>query len=361
MARVLLQHVDKTYPNGVEAVRDLCLEVADGELFVLVGPSGCGKTTTLRLVAGLEVATRGEITIGDRAVNRVAPADRDVAMVFQNHALYPHMSVFDNMAFGLRRRRTPRPEVERRVRETAEALSLGGLLARRPAELSGGQRQRVALGRAIVRRPKVFLFDEPLSDLDAPLRGRMRAEIARLRRRLNAATLYVTHDQAEAMMLGDRLGVIDRGSIQQIDTPMNVYRRPANQFVAAFIGSPAMNFFAGQLCDGVFHLRRADGNGDAVVGALDLGRRVANGPVTLGLRPDDLLPGGNDHPLGTVRVDVVEHLGHETLAHFALAGGRHTVRLPADAIVGPGAELRLSVRPGAYHWFSAADGQRLNV
>jgi ABC-type sugar transport system ATPase subunit len=360
MACVLLQHVDKTYPNGVEAVQDLCLEVGNGELFVLAGPSGCGKTTTLRLIAGLEEVTRGEIYFGDRLMNRVSPVARDVAMVFQTPALYPHLSVLDNMAFALRRRRATRAEAERRVREIAEALSIGRLLARRPAELSGGERQRVALGRAIVRQPQVYLFDEPLSDLDARLRIEMREEIIRLRELMNAAILVVTHDQGEAMAMGDRLGVLDRGRMRQVGTPIEVYRRPSSRFVAAFLGSPTMNFFPGQVSQGKFQLQRAAGNGDAAA-AIDCGGGVADGPATLGVRPDDLLPGGNGHALGMVRIDALDRRGHETLAHFTIAGGRHTVRLTTDAPLAVGAELRLSVRTGACHLFSAEDGRRLNT
>ena len=249
MANVLLKHLDKKYPSGFHAVRDVSLEIEDGEFMVLVGPSGCGKSTTLRMIAGLEEVTGGEIFIGDRLVNDVAPGDRDIAMVFQNYALYPHMSVRQNMAFGLKMRGTPRQEIEHRVREAADILSIESLLERRPRELSGGQRQRVALGRAIVREPKVFLFDEPLSNLDAKLRVQMRAEIARLHQRLKTTIIYVTHDQVEAMTLGQRIVLMNHGVVQQVDTPMKIYRQPANRFVGSFIGSPAMNFFAGNIAD----------------------------------------------------------------------------------------------------------------
>ncbi len=263
MANVALKHLDKTYPNGFHAVRDVNLDIADGEFIVLVGPSGCGKSTTLRMVAGLEEATGGEIYIGDRLVNDVAPGERDIAMVFQNYALYPHMSVYQNMAFGLKMRRTPKAEIEKRVNEAAAILSIESLLDRRPRELSGGQRQRVALGRAIVREPKVFLFDEPLSNLDAKLRVQMRAEIARLHLRLKTTIIYVTHDQVEAMTLGDRIVLMDRGVIQQVDTPMNIYQRPANQFVASFIGSPAMNFISGNIEGGNFRFAQTNGSAAA--------------------------------------------------------------------------------------------------
>jgi len=361
MANVLLKHLDKKYANGFHAVHDVSLDIADGEFMVLVGPSGCGKSTTLRMVAGLEEASGGEIYIGDRLVNEVAPGERDIAMVFQNYALYPHMSVRQNMAFGLKMRRTPKPEIQKRVNEAAAILSIESLLDRRPRELSGGQRQRVALGRAIVREPKVFLFDEPLSNLDAKLRVQMRAEIARLHLRLKTTIIYVTHDQVEAMTLGDRIVLMDRGVIQQVDTPMNIYQRPANQFVASFIGSPAMNFIPGNIEAGAFRFAQINGDRPA---AIAVGNEILNGPVTLGVRPEDLI--ANDQSPGssgrfvTVTLDVVEHMGHETMAHFALAGNQHVARLPADARVQPGDRLSLSIRPGAYHLFAAADGRRLN-
>ncbi len=375
MANVVLKHLDKKYPNGFHAVRDLNLDIADGEFVVLVGPSGCGKSTTLRMVAGLEEATAGQIYIGDRLVNDVAPGDRDIAMVFQNYALYPHMSVYQNMAFGLKMRRTPKKEIEKRVREAAEILSIESMLDRRPRELSGGQRQRVALGRAIVREPKVFLFDEPLSNLDAKLRVQMRAEIARLHLRLKTTIIYVTHDQVEAMTLGERIVLMNHGVIQQVDAPMEIYRRPANRFVASFIGSPAMNFIPGEVESGVFRfsssngivagvcdpgLGRNAGLTEASCRALDVGDTIPSGPAVLGVRPEDLLPREDGQRLGTVTLDVVEHMGHETIAHFALAGGEHMARLAADAGVQPGDRLGLAIRPGAYHLFAGDDGRRLN-
>jgi ABC-type sugar transport system ATPase subunit len=277
-------------------------------------------------------------------------------MVFQSYALYPHMSVFQNMAFGLKMRRTPRAEIQKRVREVAEILSIESLLDRRPRELSGGQRQRVALGRAIVREPKVFLFDEPLSNLDAKLRVQMRAEIARLHRRLATTIIYVTHDQVEAMTLGERIVLLDHGEIQQIDSPLKIYQRPANRFVASFIGSPAMNFITGDVVGGMFQF--AGGNGAASC-RVDVGP-IPDGPAVLGVRPEDLLPRGDGPALGNVAVDVVEHMGHETIAHFALAGGQHVARLPAGAAVAPGDQLPLAIRPGAFHLFAVDDGRRLN-
>ena len=247
MARVLLKNLEKTFAGGVRAVTGVNLEIGDGELVVLVGPSGCGKSTTLRMIAGLEEASAGEIYIGDRLVNNVAPGERDIAMVFQNYALYPHMTVRQNLAFGLKMRRTPKAQIRQRVAETADILNIGDLLDRRPRQLSGGQRQRVAVGRAIVRHPQVFLFDEPLSNLDAQLRGEMRTEIASLHNRLGTTMIFVTHDQVEAMTLGQRIVIMHQGVVQQVDTPLNLYNRPANCFVAGFIGSPAMNLLPGRL------------------------------------------------------------------------------------------------------------------
>jgi multiple sugar transport system ATP-binding protein len=377
MASVTLKHLDKKFSNGSHAVRDLFLEIGDGEFIVLVGPSGCGKSTTLRMIAGLEEPTSGEIYISDRPVNHLPPGKRDVAMVFQNHALYPHMSVYQNLAFGLRMCRAPRTEIEKRVRTAAEILSIESLLARRPSDLSGGEQQRVALGRAIVREPKVFLFDEPLSNLDANLRVQMRAEVARLHRRLATTIIYVTHDQAEAMILGDRIVLMDQGAIQQIDTPTNIYRKPANRFVAAFIGSPAMNLLPGLVQNRCFQLadsRNECGGANYADSAarsqhpsaagspfkIRLNEAVADGPAVLGVRPEDMLPGGDGIALGDFTIDVLEHLGHETMAHFTLAGNPQVARLPANAAVQPGDQLSLAIRPGALHLFSAIDGRRLN-
>ena len=255
MASVSLKHIYKIYQGGVTAVSDFTLDIEDKEFIVLVGPSGCGKSTTLRMVAGLEEISEGELYIGDKLVNDVAPKDRDIAMVFQNYALYPHMTVYDNMAFGLKLRKTPKPEIEKRVREAAKILDIEHLLNRKPKALSGGQRQRVAMGRAIVREPKVFLMDEPLSNLDAKLRVQMRTEITKLHHRLQTTFIYVTHDQTEAMTMGSRIVVMKDGFIQQVDTPQNLYDYPGNQFVAGFIGSPQMNFFTVKLTksgDGVY-------------------------------------------------------------------------------------------------------------
>ncbi|HUS40558.1 MAG TPA: sn-glycerol-3-phosphate ABC transporter ATP-binding protein UgpC [Pirellulales bacterium] len=348
MASVRLSNVNKIYDGGFQAVYDANLEIEDGEFVVLVGPSGCGKSTTLRMIAGLEEISSGEIYIGDRLVNKVDPGNRDIAMVFQNYALYPHMSVRQNMAFGLRMRKVARAEIDKRVQNAAEILSIEPLLDRRPREMSGGQRQRVALGRAIVRDPQVFLFDEPLSNLDAKLRVQMRTEIARLHHRLKTTMIYVTHDQVEAMTLGDRIVIMKDGVIQQVDTPMQLYRQPANRFVAGFIGSPAMNFFEGQVRGGEFIA------GDR---SLLVGSDVPDGQVILGVRPEDLLISDADGCFADVSLDVVEHMGHETMVYFDLTGSTHVARLPAEAEVSAGDRLSLAIRAEAWHLFSATDRQ----
>jgi multiple sugar transport system ATP-binding protein len=327
MATVTLESVDKIYDNGFQAIYDLSLEIADREFLVLVGPSGCGKSTALRMVAGLETITRGTLMIGDRVVNDVEPKDRDIAMVFQNYALYPHMTVFDNIGFALKLARVPKPEIDSRVRKAAAILELEPYLDRKPGQLSGGQRQRVAMGRAIVRQPSVFLMDEPLSNLDAKLRVQMRAEIARLQRDLGVTTIYVTHDQVEAMTMGDRVAVLKDGYLQQVDTPQYLYDHPTNVFVAAFIGSPSMNLYEGQLT--------LDGDNAVHVG----GQRVGLAPealskrpalqqydgkqVVVGIRPEDL----EDAAVATstpadrrlkARVRLVEALGSELMVHLEL-------------------------------------------
>jgi multiple sugar transport system ATP-binding protein len=293
MARIVLDGVWKVFAGGTTAVRSLDLDIADGEFMVLVGPSGCGKTTALRMVAGLEVVTEGKVTIGDRVVNDMPPKDRDIAMVFQNYALYPQMSVFDNMAFGLKLRKMPRAEIDERVREAAGLLGLDELLDRKPAALSGGQRQRVAMGRAIVRHPQAFLMDEPLSNLDAKLRVQTRAQISRLQRELGVTTIYVTHDQIEAMTMGDRVAVIRKGVLQPVDSPQTLYERPANLFVAGFIGSPAMNLVEAELsvADGGIAVQLGEASlrvPDEVVAERPALRSYAGRRVVLGIRPEDM-------------------------------------------------------------------------
>jgi multiple sugar transport system ATP-binding protein len=326
LAEIRFNELSKQYPDGTQAVAALNIDIADGEFLVLVGPSGCGKTTALRMVAGLEEVTGGEIEIGDRVVNDLPPKDRDVAMVFQNYALYPHMNVYDNMAFGLRRRGMAKPELHRRVTEAADVLQIRDVLKKQPGRLSGGQRQRVAMGRAIVREPQAFLMDEPLSNLDAKLRIQMRAEIARIQRTLKATTIYVTHDQSEAMTLGHRVAVMRGGILQQIGEPQDVYDAPENLFVAAFIGSPAMNLVEGHVVRGSDRLELRIGStslplhadGTTAPAALE---RFAGGPIGVGIRPEDLADASLD-PRGEARlsgvVEVRENLGSELLLHVAV-------------------------------------------
>jgi multiple sugar transport system ATP-binding protein len=331
MADVALENVSKEFPGGVQAVRDFTLRIENKEFIVLVGPSGCGKSTTLRMVAGLEEVTAGTIRIGDRVVNDVPPKDRDIAMVFQNYALYPHMTVYKNMAFGLKLRRYPKDEIDKRVREAARILGIETLLDRKPKALSGGQRQRVAVGRAIVRQPQAFLFDEPLSNLDAKLRVEMRAELKALHRRLQTTVIYVTHDQAEAMTLGDRVVVMNEGLIQQVAAPLLVYDYPVNRFVAGFLGTPAMNFVPGRLVGsdgGLFFEVLGPKGGEPVRIRLpaETAARVAgyageDRTATLGVRPEDIGYTGAGKFAGTgnvlpATVRVVEPLGDEQIVHL---------------------------------------------
>jgi multiple sugar transport system ATP-binding protein len=364
MASVRLEGVRKVFggPTGVVAVADATFEVVDGEFVVLVGPSGCGKSTLLRMIAGLESVTAGQIFIADREVSRVPPQDRDIAMVFQSYALYPHMSVAENLAFGLKLRKTERAEIERRVRSAAEILGIDPILDRKPRQLSGGQRQRVAVGRAIVRDPQVFLFDEPLSNLDAKLRVQMRAELSSLHRRLGATMIYVTHDQVEAMTLGDRIVVLDQGRIQQIAPPLELYDRPANRFVAGFMGSPAMNFIEGTLVRDRGLVFRADHDAfelwipDAWRLPLD---HQAGGRITLGIRPEHVLadPGadggaepGSPAPIAVV-FDALEPLGNEIFIHANAGGHRLTARVPPRALAAPGETATLHLDLRHLHFF----------
>ena len=342
MSTIKLDHVTKVYPNGVEAVTDLNLEVADGEFTILVGPSGCGKTTALRMVAGLEEITEGTIEIGERVVNDLSPRERDIAMVFQNYALYPHMTVAQNIGFALRLRKMPKEEMQSKVREAADILGLTEHLNRKPAQLSGGQRQRVAMGRAIVREPAAFLMDEPLSNLDAKLRVQMRAEVSRIQRRVGVATLYVTHDQTEAMTMGDKVAVMRAGRLQQIDAPQTLYDKPANLFVAAFIGSPAMNLYQASVDEQGRALRLGNQQ-------LDLPERMRAArsigsyrgkEVVVGIRPEDLTDAAVADENGAGRslegtVDLVEALGAEKLVHFDIDANRLE---STDARIGIGEE-----------------------
>jgi sn-glycerol 3-phosphate transport system ATP-binding protein len=360
MAQVHLRGVKKTYDNKVDVIHGIDMEIADGEFIVIVGPSGCGKSTLLRMVAGLERITGGQVAIGDRVVNELEPKDRDIAMVFQNYALYPHMSVYDNMAYGLKIRGMPKAEIDSRVRKAAKTLELGTFLDRRPRQLSGGQRQRVAMGRAIVREPAVFLFDEPLSNLDAKLRVQMRLEIKRLQRELAVTSIYVTHDQVEAMTLADRLIVMNAGIADQIGTPMDVYDRPASTFVAGFIGSPAMNFLAAKVSADARSVDVA-GTGAAPV-TLPLGRATtaaAGAPVALGIRPEHLHP-ADDGPLA-FDIELAEPLGADTLLHGRFGESRElvTVRQSGHVLAKPGERRRFKAEPGHLHLFDATSGKRI--
>ncbi|HET9879640.1 MAG TPA: sn-glycerol-3-phosphate ABC transporter ATP-binding protein UgpC [Candidatus Limnocylindria bacterium] len=352
MATVTFDHLIKRY-GEFTAVNDLNLEVADGEFLVLVGPSGCGKTTALRCVAGLEDITEGRLLIGDRVVNNVAPKDRDIAMVFQSYALYPHMSVYDNLAFGLKLRKTPKADIERRVKEAAGILGLERFLDRKPKALSGGQRQRVALGRAIVREPSVFLMDEPLSNLDAKLRVQTRAEIARLHQRLGTTTIYVTHDQVEAMTMGDRIAVMKDGLLMQVGSPQELYDHPTNVFVAGFIGSPAMNFATVKATEGedlMLGSAKLNLSGAAARAAAD---RPKGADLLIGFRPEhlDITEGRADTIAIPALVDVVEYLGNEELIHARAEGTEIVALVPSDRQVKPGDQVNLGVPLEKLHMF----------
>jgi len=360
MASVTLKNVYKVYSGNVTAVTDFSLEIRDKEFVILVGPSGCGKSTTLRMIAGLEEITKGELYIGDTLSNNVAPKDRDIAMVFQNYALYPHMTVFDNMAFGLKIHKIPKDEIKHRVEEAARNLDIYHLLDRKPKALSGGQRQRVALGRAIVRNPKVFLLDEPLSNLDAKLRAQMRTEIAKLHKRLGTTFIYVTHDQTEAMTMGDRIVVMKDGFIQQVDTPQNLYDSPANQFVAGFMGSPQMNFFDGTVgktgSGYAFRFGRYSIPIPADKKTDDALREYDGKPVTLGIRPENV----HDEPKflekaaeGVVEADVevTELMGAETYLYLNCEGVSVTARVDPTSKAKAGDRIKVAFELNKIHLF----------
>ncbi len=367
MADVVLKGVSKRFPGGVVAVDDVSLEVLDKELLVLVGPSGCGKTTVLRIVAGLEHHSAGDVFVGGRLVNEVAPKDRDIAMVFQNYALYPHMTVYDNMAFGLKLRKFDKAEIKKRVNEAAEILEIAGFLSRKPKELSGGQRQRVALGRAIVRHPTVFLFDEPLSNLDARLRVQMRAEIVKLHARLGVTMMYVTHDQTEAMTMGQRIAVMNKGVVRQLDNPLEVYRKPADRFVAGFIGTPSMNMIDGtvQRSDGrlVF---RTESLSVAIPPEMDsITNLCPHGKITIGIRPEDLLAGapqaGARIELGEGTIELVEMLGSEAVVHAVLGKSTLVYRVDGDEVPTRGQRVKLSAPLSRVHLFDSRSEERLEL
>lgn len=368
MATLKFVNINKIYDNKVQAVFDFNLDVRDKEFIVFVGPSGCGKSTTLRMVAGLEEITSGELYINDRLVNDIAPKDRDIAMVFQSYALYPHMTVYDNMAFGLKLRKIPKEEIEKRVNEAAAILGLEPYLNRRPKALSGGQRQRVALGRAIVRSPKVFLMDEPLSNLDAKLRVQMRSEIAKIHERVGATTIYVTHDQTEAMTMATRIVIMKDGHIQQIGTPKEVYNYPANIFVGGFIGSPAMNFLRGKYIDGQFVI---EGDKTQREIRIDIPEELKlniqgfeNEEVVLGIRPEDIHVSGDmikKYPGATtdVECDVVELLGHELIVYGYLNGQRIIVKTSANNDIQVHDVVKMTFDMGRAHFFDPTTTNRL--
>jgi sn-glycerol 3-phosphate transport system ATP-binding protein len=364
MANVALRNVHKTYPGGVEAIKGIDFEVGDGQFCVLVGPSGCGKSTLLRMVAGLETITGGDIDIGGRIVNQIEPADRDIAMVFQNYALYPHMSVYNNMAYGLRNRGMPKPEIDTRVQEAARILEIGPMLDRKPRQLSGGQRQRVAMGRAIVRQPKVFLFDEPLSNLDAKLRIAMRVEIRKLQRRLKTTSIYVTHDQLEAMTLADILVVMNGGRVEQIGNPLDIYQKPATTFVASFIGAPPMNLMP---------LRA-----DEIKAQFEGDSRAAGDAGILGIRPEDFVISSDTFPGGIaldLTVEAIERVGAETFIYGTrqnevqgvaanpgeLPPGEVIVRIPGAIAPAIGERIRAIAPREKLHLFTADGRKRIDL
>ncbi|TFW09812.1 sn-glycerol-3-phosphate import ATP-binding protein UgpC [Oxalobacteraceae bacterium OM1] len=355
MAQVHLKNITKTYgkaPKAVDVIHGISIDIDDGEFIVMVGPSGCGKSTLLRMVAGLEEITGGEIVIGDRVVNGLEPKDRDIAMVFQNYALYPHMSVYENMAYGLKIRKFSKADIDIRVQKAAKILELGSLLQRTPRQLSGGQRQRVAMGRAIVREPAVFLFDEPLSNLDAKLRVQMRLEIQKMHRALGTTSLYVTHDQVEAMTLGQRMIVMNAGRAEQIGTPAEVYSKPATTFVASFIGSPPMNLLRGKI----------DGDGrtfalDGASVALPAAAKVTGREAVLGVRPEHLQLG---KPGMSLRVEMVEALGADVLVHGETGGQSVVIRAPAGVAVAAGENVTVGFDAGTVHWFDPESTYRID-
>jgi multiple sugar transport system ATP-binding protein len=367
MADVVLKKIKKTYPNGFRAVHAIDLQIEDGEFMVLVGPSGCAKSTTLRMIAGLEDITSGEIWIGDQLVNGVPAKDRDIAMVFQNYALYPHMTAYENMAFVLKLRKTPKEEIRRRVHEAAEILDITSILDQKPRQLSGGQMQRVAVGRSIVRSPKVFLFDEPLSNLDAKLRVQMRAEISRLHNRLKSTMIYVTHDQVEAMTMGDRICVMEGGRIKQLDTPGNLYHKPSNLFVAGFIGSPAMNLVPATFL-------KSDGFYQVQIGSMrigiseDMGRKCKDyvgKEVVFGLRPEDIYSSTNC-PLkldSSISLDVilVENMGNELYVHVSRNTHSFIARLSPDTHVNEGMTHQMIFDTQRCHLFDKESGENLTI
>jgi multiple sugar transport system ATP-binding protein len=362
VAEIDIDGVRKVYGDGTTAVAGVDLAIADGQFVVLVGPSGCGKTTLLRMIAGLEAITEGQISIGGRIVNHVPPSDRDIAMVFQSYALYPHMTVAENLAFGLKLRGESKEVIARRVAAAADTLGLTPMLDKLPRAMSGGQRQRVALGRALVREPAVFLLDEPLSNLDAKLRHSVRTEIAQLHRKLGTTMIYVTHDQVEAMTLGQRIVVLKDGLIQQIDTPMALYDRPANLFVAGFLGSPAMNVLHGQLIEegGLQQLQLADGSRVPLYGA-HVASQWLHRPIAIGVRPEHLQPSADGQGGFETTVEVIEPVGNEIFVNLSYGSQPLVMRVAPRTLPGLGERLRVAVRGEALHFFDAESGERLEA
>src|SRR5476649_1317773 len=358
MAQVTLRGVKKTYDNKVAVIHGIDMEIADGEFIVIVGPSGCGKSTLLRMVAGLEKISGGEVSIGKRMVNHLEPKDRDIAMVFQNYALYPHMTVFDNMAYGLKIRKFAKPEIDLRVRKAARMLELEALLQRRPRQLSGGQRQRVAMGRALVREPAVFLFDEPLSNLDAKLRVQMRLELQQLHRRLRTTSLYVTHDQVEAMTLAERVIVMNKGRVEQVGTPTDIYRRPASLFVAGFMGSPAMNLLPGRVSDGGDYF---EVSGGPAIPLPAMAAQWRGRGLTVGIRAEHIEHSASQHDGIGMEVITLEQLGADNLVHGRWGACDMVVRLPHDDRPAIGTVLYLKCPAQAWHFFDPINGSRVEL
>ena len=367
MADVVLKDISKSYDGKVNVVDCVNFEVKDKEFVVLVGPSGCGKSTTLRMIAGLEEISNGELEIDGKMINEVPPKDRDIAMVFQNYALYPHMTVFENMAFGLKIRKFSKDEIKQRVNEASNILGLDDLLQRKPKQLSGGQRQRVALGRAIVRKPKVFLFDEPLSNLDAKLRVQMRTEISKLHKKLEATMIYVTHDQTEAMTMGDRIVVMKDGLLNQIDSPINLYNKPVNKFVAGFIGSPSMNFIEGTFSDHPDN-KFVSINGELTIQNDNMDSKELDSfvgkTIVAGIRPEDIYIQQSDliNPTSIkVKLDLVEQMGNEALAYFQIEGNQFIARFPASFSAALDSDILIYLDVSKIHYFDKTSGQNIQI
>ena len=350
MSFLELNNVTKIYPNGTKAVTETSMSIPEGEFVVFVGPSGCGKSTLLRMVAGLEEITEGEIKLDGKVINKIDPSERDVAMVFQNYALYPHMSVFNNMAYGLKNRGISKEEINSKVNEVAKLLEIDQLLARKPNMLSGGQRQRVAMGRAIVRSPKIFLFDEPLSNLDAKLRNQMRLEIKKLQRQMGVTSIFVTHDQTEAMTLGDRIVVINNGVVEQVGTPKEIYSKPNTRFVAEFIGSPQMNLFDCSVVNGTANLSGS---------SLPLGGSMNIDQASLGVRPDDIIIDNNGQ--FSTKANIVEYLGSDMIVYASLGSQEFSCKTSSKTELSVGDEFKFNIQSSSIHLFDKKDDKRVNL